>query len=128
MPSKLDKYEQKNWLVVDKDRKYLFNGLPYLKKDKTHPASERVVDHVIIQLIQPFLDKERNVTTDNYFTSVTLTTQLKQKQTSFLGTVKKIRREVPLSLRKPLSLYFSKLYKFVDITLTVYQERRTIMY
>ena len=117
MASKPDKYGQKYWLAVDKDSKYLVNGFPYLGKDETRATNERVADHVVMQLMQPFLNKGR---TDNYFTSVKLATQLKKKQTSLLGTVNKIRREVPLSLRKKKEeLHSSKLYKSGDITLTV---------
>jgi len=51
---------------------------------------------------------------------VKLATQLKENQTSLLGTVKKL--EVPLGLRKMKEeLHSCKLYKSEDITLTAYQ-------
>ena len=100
MVSKPNKYGQNCWLARDKDIKYLVNGFPYLGKDETRPTNERVADHVVMQLMQSFLNKGRNVTTDNYFTSVKLATQLKQKRTSLLGTVNKIMKEGPLLLRK----------------------------
>ena len=85
-------------------------------------STERVSDSVVIQLVRPYLCKGRNVTTDNYFTSVKLANQLKEKQTSLLGTVNKIRREVPLSFRKMKEdLHSCKLYKSGNITLTAYQ-------
>ena len=72
MASKPHKYGQKYWLAVDKDSKHLVNGFPYFGKDEKRLANEQVADHVVMQLMQPFLYKGRNVTTDNYFTSVTL--------------------------------------------------------
>ena len=51
-----------------------------------------------------------------------LANQLKEKLTSLLGTVNKIRREVPLPLRKMKeNLHSCKLDKSGDITLTAYQ-------
>ena len=85
-------------------------------------STKRVSDHVVMQLMRLYLCKGRNVTTDSYFTSVKLANQLKEKQTSLLGTVNKIKREVPLPLRKiKEDLHSCKLYESGDITLTVYQ-------
>ena len=100
MASKPDKFGQKYCLAVDKENKYVINGFSYIGKDQMHFSTERVSDCVVIQLMCPYLCKGRNVTTDSYFTSVKLSNQLKEKQTSLLGTVNKIRREVPLPLRK----------------------------
>ena len=49
-------------------------------------STKRVSDHVVMQFMRPYLCKGRNVTTDSYFTSVKLANQLKEKQTSLLGT------------------------------------------
>ena len=107
---------------MDKDNKYLVNGFACLGKDEKRLANERVADHDVMQLMQPFLYKGRNVTTDNYFISVKLATQLKQKRTSLLGTLNKIGREVPFSQRKKKKeLHSTKLYKSGDITPIVYQ-------
>jgi len=79
IPSKPDKYGHKYWLAVDKESKYLANGFPYLGKDSSRRADERLAlaDHVVMKLMQPYLKKGRNVTTDNFFTSVNLGRQLK---------------------------------------------------
>ena len=85
-------------------------------------ANERVSDRVVMELMRPYLCKGRNVTTDSYFTSLKLAIQLKEKQTSLLGTLNKIRREVPIPLRKMKEdLYSCQTYKSGDITLTAYQ-------
>ena len=112
----------KYWLAVDKESKYLINGFPYVGKDETRSTNDQVSDHVVVQLMRPYLNKGRNATTDNNFTSVKSATQLKEKQTNLLGTANKIRREVPLSLRKMKEeIHFCKLYKSGDSTLTAYQ-------
>ena len=100
----------------------LYSFFPHVGKDEMASSTEIVFDHAVMQLMRPYLCKGRNVTTDSYFTSVKLANQLKEKQTSLLGTVNKIRREVPLPLRKMKEdLHYCKLYKSGDITVTAYQ-------
>ncbi|XP_073537704.1 uncharacterized protein [Phyllobates terribilis] len=84
MPSKPDKYGHKYWLTVDKRSKYLANGFPYLGKDDTRRAEDRLADHVVMKLLDPFLKKGRNVTTDNYFTKygVDVVDQMARKYTT----------------------------------------------
>ena len=122
MASKPDKYGQKYWLVVDKDSKYVANGFPYIGKDELRSTNERVSDHVVMKLAEPYLKKGRNITTDNYFTSVKLANLLKSKNTSLLGTLNKNRREVPCEIKNLRDeQYATRLYKSEDILLTVYQ-------
>ena len=88
------------------------------KLNEIHTINERASDHIVIQLMRPYLNNGRNVTTDDYFASVRLATQLKEKKTSLLETVKKVRRKVLLSLKKMKEKLCScKLYKSEAITL-----------
>ena len=64
------KYGQKYWLAVDKDSKYVVNGFPYVGRDEARSRDERVSDQVVMRLLKPYLNKGRNVTTENYFTSI----------------------------------------------------------
>ena len=89
---------KKYWLSVDKESKYLVNAFRYIGKVETRHVNERASDHIVMQLMQPYLNKGRNVTTNNCFTSVRLATQLKEKQTSLLETLNKVRQELPLFL------------------------------
>ena len=122
MASKPDKYGQKYWLAVNKDCKYVVNGFPYVGRDETRSRDERVSDQVIMRLLKPYLKKGRNVTTDNYFISINLVTELQKYKTSLLGTVNRIRKEVPAvvkHMKEPL--YSTTLHKSDDVTITVYQ-------
>lgn len=124
MASKPDKYGQKYWMAVDKDSKYMLNAFPYLGKDETRPGGERLSDFVVKKLVGPYLNKGRNVTCDNFFTSLSLARQLKTNRTSLLGTMNKIRREVPECVKKAREdLYKTVVFKNDDITLTVYQAK-----
>ena len=122
MASKPDKYGQKYWLAVYKDSKYVVNGFPYVGRDETRSRDERVSVQVVMRLLKLYLNKGRNVTTDNYFTSMKLATDLQKCKTSLLGTVNRIRKEVPAvvkHMKEPL--YSTTLYKSGDVTMTVYQ-------
>ena len=94
MASKPDKYGQKYWLAVDKNSKYVVNGIPYVGRDETRSRDERVSDQVVMRLMKPYLNKGRNVTTDNYHISIKLATELQKYKTSLLGSVNRIRKEV----------------------------------
>ena len=122
--SKPDKFGQKFFLCVDVDSKYLLNGFPYLGKDPNRPTNERLADHVVMKLMEPYLGKGRNVTTDNFFTSMALAEQLKSKHTSIVGTMNRARREIPVDLKtRNDTLYSTTVYKHDDTTLTVYQAK-----
>lgn len=122
MGSKPDKYGQKFWLAVDKDSKYIVNAFPYLGKDDVRSNDERLGDYVVKKLMQPYLKKGRNVTCDNFFTSLSLAETLKSNGTSIVGTINKARREIPACVKQAKEeLYSTVVLKKDDITLTVYQ-------
>ena len=122
MPNKPDKFGIKFWLAVDVDTKYILNAIPYLGKEESRAPSQRLSDWVVMNLMQPYLGKGRNVTTDNFFTSYSLAKQLLQKKTSIVGTVNKVRRELPPSAKKQATRYSTVLLKTDDVaTLTIYQ-------
>lgn len=125
MPNKPDKFGIKFWLSVDVDTKYLLNGFPYVGKDETANPQLRLSENVVIKLTEPHLNKGRNITTDNYFTSIKLAEKLKSKNTTLVGTMKKNRREIPISLKNMRSnLYSSTILEHNNITLTIYQAKR----
>ena len=64
----------------------------------------------------------RNVTADNYFTSIKITDQWKTKKTSIVSTINTYRREVPHALKAmKQELYSTEAYKCESSILTVYQ-------
>ena len=67
MANKPDKFGVKFWLAVDVSSKYLLNGFPYLGKDARRPANQPISEYIVLQLMDPYHGKERNVITDNFF-------------------------------------------------------------
>jgi hypothetical protein len=126
MANKPDKFGIKFWLLVDVDAKYLLNGFPYLGKDDVRPPGQSLSEIVVLRLVEPYLQKGRNVTTDNFFTSLKLAKQLKERKTSIVGTMNKQRRELPPPVGDTSgTLYSSTLWQHDDVTLTVYRCKRS---
>ena len=50
--------------------------MPYLGKDEARPVTQRLPESMVKKIVEPYLGKGRNVTTDNFFISSHLATQL----------------------------------------------------
>ncbi|KAL1251031.1 hypothetical protein QQF64_018827 [Cirrhinus molitorella] len=121
MPNKPDKFGIKFWLAADVETKYVLNSFPYLGKDDSRPATQSLGESVVLKLVEPFVGKGRNITTDNFFTSIPLANKLLHKNTSMVGTINKNKRELPPSVQGRGELFSTKVLKSDKITLTVYQ-------
>ena len=84
MPNKPDKFGIKFWLAVDVESKYILNAILYLGKDESRPSTQRLSDNVVMTLMEPFVGKGRNVTTNNFFTSFLLAKELKKRKPALL--------------------------------------------
>ncbi|KAJ8888997.1 hypothetical protein PR048_008491 [Dryococelus australis] len=125
MANKPDKFGMKFWLAADVGTKYLSNGFPYLGKDDNRPPNQSLSEHDVMKLMAPYLGKGRNVTMDNFFTSVSLAEKLEIQSTSLVGTVNRAQREIPQpvnTIKAPL--YDTVVMKNNKITLTVYQGKK----
>jgi hypothetical protein len=87
-----------------------------------------------MDLVEPLLDAGRGVTADNLFSSRQLALDLLARKTTYIGTVRKIRREVPsqfndrtaIAMRAPESSEY--LYSG-DVTMLSYipKPRRSVV-
>ena len=80
-----------------------------------------------LTLLQAYYKKGYNVTTDNYFTSLKLAEELKQKKTTILGTIQKQRREVPSPelIMEDKKLYTSEIFSLPSgCSLTIYKAKK----
>lgn len=80
MPNKPDKFGIKFWLAFDVRSKYIINGFPYLGKDESRESSVPLGEFVTMKLAEPYVGCGRNITTDNFFTSLPLATKLLAKK------------------------------------------------
>ena len=76
-PNKPDKFGIKFLSDVDIQAKYILNAISYLRKDESHAPYERLSDWIVMNLMKLFFEKNINVTTNNFFTSLKLAYDLK---------------------------------------------------
>ena len=125
MPNKPHKFGIKFWLAVDVQTKYILNGFPYMGKDETR-CSIPLSEFVTRKLAEPYLQRGRNITTDNFFTSIPLAKKLLAQKTTLVGTIRSNKRELPKSVKEKkdkMTLFSSDLYKSENCTLTVYRSK-----
>ena len=91
----------KLFLLVTVGTHYVLNCVPYCGRDVSGQNHVGLVQDVVKELLLPFHKSGVNVTTDNYFTSAELASDLATKDITLLGTMPKCRREIPGELRKP---------------------------
>ncbi|XP_076879346.1 uncharacterized protein LOC143527877 isoform X1 [Brachyhypopomus gauderio] len=98
------------------------NSIPYLGNDPDHPKGERVSENVVMKLMKPYLGKGRTVATDNFFTSLSLAKKLLECNTTLLGTMNKIRQEIPSEAKntKGHDKCSTVVYRSHDALLMVY--------
>ena len=126
MPNKPDKFGIKFWMAADVQTKYMLHSFFYLGKDDARPAGITLGEHVVLRLTEPYSKTGRNVTTDNFFTSVNLAKTLRQEGISIVGIVNRIRKQIPQEIKKmKKDLYATKVFKHDGCTLTVYQAKTT---
>lgn len=97
MPSKPAKYGIKLWMCCDAETKYVYNVIIYCGKESPDAAPTKNLGMKVVQQLTESLQCEgRNITTDNYFTSLALARYiLRTKKASFVGTVRTNRVELP---------------------------------
>lgn len=128
MPNEPHKFGIKFWLEVDVQTKYILNGFPYIGKDETR-CSKSLGEFVTLKLAEPYLQRGRNITTDNFFTSISLAKKLLAEKTTLVGTIRSNKRELPKPAREKkdkMTLFSSHLYKLENYTLTVYKSKPNV--
>jgi hypothetical protein len=93
IPSKPGKFGLKLYWIAETDTaiplKCLLNIGKNTISDQLREKHGGHVPALVMDLIQPFLDGGRNLTTDNYFTSVKLAMKLNERRTTLVGTLKR---------------------------------------
>ncbi|XP_066965959.1 piggyBac transposable element-derived protein 4-like [Macrobrachium rosenbergii] len=99
--SKPGKYGMKLVLVNVNSNKYMLGGIPYLGKQGTRPWAGVALGHQLAKdLTTPSHHTNRNVTTDIWFTSVPLATDLLMNcSMTHVGTVRVNKTEIPWEMK-----------------------------
>jgi hypothetical protein len=127
MPQKPAKYGLKFYAMCDSRTFYTFNMEIYSGKQKEGPFfnSNKPMD-IVKRLIVPIKRSHRNLTTDNYYSSIPLAEYLLGEGLTFLGTLKKNKREIPPEfLMNPSRPVGSSMFGFQpDFTLVSYVTKK----
>lgn len=102
IPNKPAKYGIKLILICDASTKYMLGAEPYLGKGGTTVPREGIsLGHYYTkELTRPYHGSHRNVTTDNWFTSVPLTADLLNNcGMTLVGTIRANKTEIPLEMK-----------------------------
>lgn len=102
IPSKPNKYGIKIFALVDSKRYYTSNLEVYVGQQPPGPFEVSNSPSAVVQrLCEPIKGSGRNVTTDNWFTSMELLEALYKEKLTLLGTIRKNKKELPPEFVNP---------------------------
>lgn len=124
IPSKPNKYGIKIFALCDAKMFYTSKMEVYVGRQPDGPryVSNSASD-VVYRLCENMRNSGRNLTTDNWFTSIPLAkTLLQEYKLTIIGTIRKNKRELPLQFSKPVPRpAFSSMFGFnTDCTVVSY--------
>ena len=86
-------------MLFDVNSKCTCNTFLYIGRDESRNENESLPESVVMPLLSSYLNTGRNMTDDNHFSSLSLAKILKRKNTSFIGTIRRHQKEIPLKLK-----------------------------
>ena len=126
MPNKPCKYGLKMMCLTDARNHYFYNGYLYCGKDSDGiglTEEEKKLSkptQSIMRLSKPIINTNRNITADNWFSSLELSEKLRENGLTYVGTIRKNKREIPPSfLPQKNKIVGSTLYGFTKNTTLV---------
>lgn len=127
IPSKPGKYGIKIFWVCDAQNSFPLNAEIYLGRQPGAARAEpNYAQNLVQRLTQHWQNHGRNITLDNFFTSVALAEQLLVTNTTLVGTIRQNRRDIPQEFlpnrRRPIE---SSLFGFdQELTLVSYVPKK----
>lgn len=99
IPSKPAKYGIKIFWVCNTADGYPLFGTIYLGRQPGTERQTNVGQNIVLKLVNEYKQSGLNVTTDNFFTSLPLATQLKTRGMSIVGTLRSNKPYIPRELK-----------------------------
>ncbi|XP_066260450.1 piggyBac transposable element-derived protein 4-like [Euwallacea similis] len=115
IPSKPTRYELKVFALVDSKTFFTLNLEVYLGRQPEGPFSfSNSPKDVVMKLCDSIKGTGRNITVDNWFTSMELLQTLKKDfNLTLIGTIRKNKRELPQEFTRPINrLNLSSMFAF----------------
>lgn len=96
MPMKPAKFGIKIYALVSSSNFYTTNLEVYVGQQPEGPfRKSNKVNDLVCRLVEPIVGSHRNITADNFFSSIPLARILLQKSLTYIGTLKKNKPEIP---------------------------------
>ncbi|XP_060755461.1 piggyBac transposable element-derived protein 4-like [Neoarius graeffei] len=95
MPNKPAKYGIKIFWMCDARVPYAINGTVYTGKQPGEKTQKNLGEKVVQQLCSVIRQTGRNITMDNFFTSVPLAQSLLEKNLTLVGTLRQNKADIP---------------------------------
>lgn len=139
MPKKPKKYGIKVLCLADAKTSYLLNAYIYSGKDSDSVGLTEeekklsIPTQSVLRLSRPIQGSNRNITADNWFSSIELIDELAKRKLTFVGTLRKDKKCIPEEfLQNPKRPVGSSLYGFrpeekTTILSYVPQKNRAVM-
>ena len=99
MPSKPNRYGIKIWILADCETSYVYNAEIYMGKTG-HLPEIGLAQRVVKNLSRPLHQHGRNITMDNFFSSIPLAESLLSKRITVVGTLKSNKPQIPADFQK----------------------------
>jgi len=96
IPNKPSKYGISAYVLADSKTFYSVSSKIYTEAG-THAPGLPVPTQAVLDLVPSVSGTNRNITTDNYYTSVPLAMELKSRKLTLVGTIKKNKACIPPS-------------------------------
>jgi Transposase IS4 len=98
LPSKPAKYGIKIFWACDALNAYPLKGIIYTGKSQDGVRQQNVGERMVLELVSLYKGSGRNITTDNFFTSLNLAENLLANNITLVGTVRKNKRFLPINM------------------------------
>ncbi|XP_022908188.2 piggyBac transposable element-derived protein 4-like [Onthophagus taurus] len=99
MPSKPAKYGLKIFWMCESTSGYTLDGLVYVGRQPGEPPRKNLELEVVQTLVRGIHNSGRNLTIDNFFTSIPLATYLLDKNITVVGTLRQNKRDIPREMK-----------------------------
>lgn len=130
MPKKPARYGLKIVILTDAKTHYMVNAEVYCGKTSDRPRAKNdklLPTQVVLRLVPPVEGSNRNITGDNWFSSIELVDELWSRKLTYVGTMKSNKREIPREfLPHKTREVESSLFGFTaKITMTSYVPKKS---
>lgn len=118
--NKPDKYGMKIVTMNDSETGYLIDAIPYVGRVAVN-RGESIPTYYVLKLTESIVGSNRNITCDNWFTSIPLVETLRNESSlTLVGTIRKDKREIPEAMKTISEIHGSKFAYANKSTLVSY--------